>query len=165
MKEKLPSNDLGIVWKNEIRKIKDLKPHPKNPRLISSHDAANLERKIQKFGLVDKPTITLDNTIIGGHQRISVLKKMGHTEVECQVPDRDLTDKDIEDLNIGLNRIRGEWDYDILANQFEESDLVDYGFSEQELEMNVEEIDSSNKEDEKQKEKKKKMCPSCGAEF
>jgi len=148
-----------IVWKIEKRKIKDLKPHPKNPRKLSKHDADNLKRNLKKFGLIDKPIITQDGLIIGGHQRISVLKKMGHKEVDCEVPDQALSDKDIEELNIGMNRIHGEFDYDILANQFEVEDLLNYGFTEEELSISpIQDVSGIEEE----KSKKEKTCPHCG---
>ena len=35
-----------IQWKTETRKIKDLRPHPKNPRKLSKHDADNLQKSL-----------------------------------------------------------------------------------------------------------------------
>jgi len=124
-----------INWTLQKWKIKDLKPHPKNPRKLSKHDALHLQRSIEKFGLIDKPIITADGLIIGGHQRIAILKKMKSKEVECYVPDADLVEKDIEELNIRLNRNAGEWDYDILANQWDVKDLLDFGFTNEELDF------------------------------
>ena len=116
-----------INWKLELRKIKDLKPHPKNPRKLSKHDAEHLQKSIEKFGLIDKPIITKDGIIIGGHQRIAILKKMGKAgdSVECYVPDREIEQKDIDELCLRLNRNLGEWDWDILANQWEIDELFD----------------------------------------
>ena len=65
-----------INWKLETVLIKDLKNHPKNPRYISKDQFRHLENLINKFGLIDKPIVNLDRTIIGGHQRIQILKKM-----------------------------------------------------------------------------------------
>ena len=124
-----------INWKLELRKIKDLKPHPKNPRKLSKHDAEHLQKSIEKFGLIDKPIITKDGIIIGGHQRIAILKKMGKAgdSVECYVPDREIEQKDIDELCLRLNRNLGEWDWDILANQWEIDELFDAGFDPEEL--------------------------------
>ena len=133
-----------INWKIETHRIKDLKPHPKNPRKLSKHDASHLQRSLEKFGLIDKPIITADGLVIGGHQRISVLKKMGHKEIECYVPDCDLSPKDIEELNVRLNRNAGEWDFDILANQWDVDELLDYGFTQGELAITID--DGENEE-------------------
>jgi ParB-like chromosome segregation protein Spo0J len=150
-------------WHLEKRLIKDLKPHPKNPRMLSKHDAAHLQKSLEKFGIIDKPIITGSGLIIGGHQRISILKKMGAKEVLCYVPDKDLTDEDIDELNIRLNRNCGEWDYDILANEWKEDVLFESGFTKEELSLgDVEDVETKPQAD---SVKKKKMCPACGHEF
>lgn len=122
-----------MQWHLEKRNINDLKDHPKNPRQLSKHDAEHLQKSIDKFGLIDKPIINLDNTIIGGHQRKAILKKLKIKEIDCWVPDNQLDDKQVEELNIRLNKNTGEWDYDILANEFDIDDLMDWGFTAEEL--------------------------------
>lgn len=150
-----------INWTVERRKIKDLKPHPKNPRRMSKHDADKLKDSLDEFGLIDKPIITIDNLIIGGHQRIATFKKMGFTEINCEVPDRAMTEKEIDKLNIMLNRVRGDFDYDILANMWEEELLLESGFTQEELSI----ADPITSEEPSKSEKKKKSCPACGHEF
>lgn len=154
-----------INWTLQKWKIKDLKPHPKNPRKLSKHDATNLRASIEKFGLIDKPIITKDGLIIGGHQRIQILKKMKQKEVVCYVPDKDLEPADVDELNIRMNRNKGDWDYDILANEWEESALFEAGFTKEELSLGeVEQVEEKEQPD-ADGEKKKKTCPSCGHEF
>lgn len=122
-----------INWKLETIPIKDLKEHPKNPRQISKDQFQRLSNLIAKFGLIDKPIVNLDRMIIGGHQRVKVLKKMKVKEVECWIPDHQLTDEEIDHLCIGLNLNQGTFDYDILANQWDAIDLLKYGFTEEQL--------------------------------
>lgn len=122
-----------IRWHLESFLIKDLKPHPKNPRQINKKQQQHLEALIQKFGLIDKPIINRDLTIIGGHQRIAILKKMKEKEVQCWIPDHQLTTEEIDHLCIGLNLNQGTWDYDILANEWEPLNLLEWGFSEEQL--------------------------------
>ena len=93
-----------ITWHLEKRLIKDLKPHPKNPRKMSNHDAQMLKKSIDEDGLIDKPCIDLHNQLIGGHQRIQILKQMRRKEVEVWVPSRELTDQEISRINLRLNR-------------------------------------------------------------
>jgi len=138
-----------INWSIQTRKIKDLKPHSKNPRKLSEHDAKHLQQSLEKFGVIDKPIITQDGLIIGGHQRLKILKKMGHKEIECYVPDKELDQKDIDELNIRLNRAQGEWDWDILANQWDTRDLLEWGFKEEEFTLNFEEEDVDPVEEDK----------------
>lgn len=122
-----------IKWKLEELSIKDLKEHPKNPRQIKKDQFDRLSGLIDKFGLIDKPIINTDMTIIGGHQRIRVLKKKKVKVIECWVADRQLTDEEIDELCIGLNLHQGAWDFDILANMWDPIDLLNYGFTEDQL--------------------------------
>lgn len=141
-----------IEWKLESVLIKHLKEHPKNPRQISKDQYQHLEGLIKKFGLIDKPIVNLDNVIIGGHQRIKILKKMKVKEVECWFPDHQLTDEEIDHLCIGLNLNQGQFDYDILANQWDPLDLLKYGFTEEQLLGSVKEAEEilNNGEDDKE---------------
>jgi len=120
-------------WNLEIRDLADLSKHSKNPRLLTKDDAKHLKVSISKFGLIDKPIITQDGTIIGGHQRIEILKSLGFSEVECWVCNEDLTDDEVDELNIRLNKNTGEFDYEILANEWEPTDLLNWGFTQEEL--------------------------------
>lgn len=138
-----------ITWKIETRKIKDLKKYPKNPRKLTSDQFKHLKTSIDKFGLIDKPIINLDNTIIGGHQRLEVYKKDKIKEIECWIPARQLDDKEVEELNIRHNKNTGEWDWDILANEYEIPDLLDYGFLAEELSIdNVQDLGSTEEDNE-----------------
>lgn len=145
-----------ITWSLQTRKLAGLKFYEKNPRSLSIDQANHLQQSIDKFGLIDKPIINLDNVIIGGHQRVRTLKKMGIKECECHVPNRLLEPKEVEELNIRHNRT-GSWDWDILGNEFEVPDLIDWGFSIEELQLSLDE-----KNDEKQEEKIECKCPTCG---
>jgi ParB-like chromosome segregation protein Spo0J len=148
-----------VRWSLQSKNIKDLKKHPKNPRRLTKSQFDQIKKSIDKFGLIDKPVVNTDGTIIGGHQRIEVLKKQGIKEIECWVPDDEITERDIEELNIRLNRNSADWDWDILANEFEVPDLLQWGFTTTDMEI-VQKIEE--KEDPDKKEKKKKECPNCG---
>lgn len=150
-----------IKWILKTFKISELKEHSHNPRILSKDDADHIEGSISKFGLIDKPIINLDKTIIGGHQRIKILKRMKVKEVECWIPDQQLDDKKVDELNIRLNKNVGDWDWDILANSFDPLDLVAWGFNAEELEWkDPEEIES---EEEEAKDICK--CEMCGQEI
>jgi DNA modification methylase len=138
-----------MQWHLEKRNINDLKDHPKNPRQLSKHDAEHLQKSIDKFGLIDKPIINLDNQIIGGHQRKSILKKLKIKEIECWVPDKQLDEKQVEELNIRLNKNTGDWDWDVLANEFDVDNLMEWGFTAEELiDAPITEIESTEEDDE-----------------
>lgn len=153
-----------ITWELQPRKIKELTPYHKNPRYLKDKDFCQLQTSLDKFGLIDKPIINLDNTIIGGHQRIALLKRTEVRIVICWVPSRLLDDKEVEELNIRLNKNQGDWDFDILGNQWEADRLIEYGFTPEELHIDMDMLIKPSMEEGKPG-KKKKSCPNCGHEF
>jgi DNA modification methylase len=122
-----------INWKLQSIPLKSIVPTLKNPRKIDKNQLSHLENLISKFGLIDKPILNSDFTLIGGHQRLKILKKMKVKEVECWIPDQQLSQEDLNHLCIGLNLNQGKWDYDILANEWNMIDLIKWGFSEEQL--------------------------------
>ena len=149
-----------IEWKLIKKKISDLKENPKNPRSLSKEQAKQLKTSLERFGISDKPIINQNGTIIGGHQRLRILKKMGYQEIDCWMPEIPLSDQEVEELCLRLNKNTGEFDFDILANEFNYDDLIEFGFEEKELlGCFKEEIEE---EFEKKETKKDKSCPHCG---
>ena len=106
-----------------------------NPRQLKKEQYQNIKESLQRFGFVDPVIINKNkdrkNIIIGGHQRVKVAKDLKYTEVPCV--ELDLTLDKEKELNIRLNKNVGEWDYDILANLFDFNDLMDWGFTEDDL--------------------------------
>jgi hypothetical protein len=149
---------MTIQWNLVMIKLKDLKENPKNPREITKEQFQHLTDLVAKFGLIDKPIVNLDFMVIGGHQRLRVLKKMKVKEVECWQPDHLLNEEEIDHLGIGLNLNQGQWDYDLLANNFEALDLLNWGFSESEL------VGSFSPSEELQEKEacENEKCPTCG---
>ena len=127
--------------------------------VLTKDQAKQLQVSLEKFGLADKPIINDDGTIIGGHQRIKLLTELGYTEVECWEPDRPLTEKEVYEFNIRLNKNTGEWDWDILANQWDLSELIEWGFDRDEFGLGITE-EEADKHTEEEKEEEK--CPQCG---
>lgn len=127
-----------MKWVIENKSISDLIAHNKNPRTLSKEDASQLKKSISKFGLIDLPIVTKDNRVIGGHQRLNVMRTMGITSVNCWVPESDtLTDDDIDELNIRLNKNQGDWDWDILANEWDVNNLVEWGFKDEDFDLDL----------------------------
>jgi len=122
-----------INWSLKTIPIKDLNEYGKNPRTLTERHQRLLSDSLTKFGLVEKPIVNTDLTIIGGHQRLAVLELQQVKEVEVWYPDRELTEKEVEEFNIVLNRVGGQFDYDVLANQFDVGDLLNWGFDEEDL--------------------------------
>lgn len=112
----------------EKKAVGDLKAAAYNPRKdLKPGDAEyeKLKRSIQEFGYVE-PVIWNKRTgnVVGGHQRLKVLKDLGHTEVDCVVVDLDENKE--KALNIALNKISGEWDADLLASLLKDLDTQGY---------------------------------------
>jgi len=138
-------------WELEIKKLKDLKVKKNNPRRLSKHDAQHLQESIERFGICQPLVLDTENTIIGGHQRFRILKKMGYTEVPAYVPVSPFTEEEKDELCIRLNRNHGEFDFDILGNEWDIDLLLGSGFLLEELEI-------STDEDTKQEEASLKGC-------
>jgi ParB-like chromosome segregation protein Spo0J len=145
---------MDVNWSLETRKIKDLKENPKNPRRMSKDQALHLEVSISKFGLCEPVVINQDGLIIGGHQRVRTLKKMGKKEVDVYVPHEMLDDKKADELNIRLNKNSGDFDFDILANNWDAEELIEWGFTPEELHLDLLDCDEP---EEKEKSGKSNM--------
>ena len=108
-----------------------LRPATYNPRQITKKQFNDLKVSIQKFGLIDPIIVNKDLTVIGGHQRLMVCKDLSFEDVPCVV--LDLSKEKEKELNVRLNKSGGDFDMDILANEFDISDLNDWGFTDLEL--------------------------------
>tara|TARA_R110001599_G_scaffold260018_1_gene460455 strand:+ start:31 stop:519 length:489 start_codon:yes stop_codon:yes gene_type:complete len=116
-----------------------LKPAAYNPRQITTKQYNDLKNSITKFGLVDPIIVNKDFTVIGGHQRLKVLNEMQTDTIPCVV--LDLSKEEERELNVRLNKNTGEFDMDILANEFDIDELVDWGFKHIDLDLNIDKID------------------------
>jgi len=115
--------------------ISELQPAIYNPRKHSQEVISQLKNSIKKFDLVDplivNSTAKRKNIIIGGHMRLKAAKELGFKKVPVVYLNIPNIEQEKE-LNIRLNKNVGEWDWNLLS-EFDESFLVDTGFSSQEL--------------------------------
>jgi hypothetical protein len=140
--------------------INDLKPAVYNPRKkLKSGDPEyeKIKRSILEFGYVDPIIINKDLTVIGGHQRLTVLRDLGYTEIECIIIDIDKTKE--KALNIALNKISGQWDIPMLKDLLQELDTGAFdmaltGFDVQELEDLMNQVHLDNSQEDNFNEKK-----------
>ena len=128
----------------ELIEINKLKPATYNPRQISTKQYKDLKQSIEKFGLVDPIITNKDFTIIGGHQRYKICKELKHKQIDCVV--LDLSKEEERELNIRLNKNTGEFDMDILANEFDIDNLVDWGFKHIDLDINIDKIEEDTED-------------------
>lgn len=126
MKEKLS-------WHNEKRKADDLVPNPDNPRRMTERQQEELRRSLEKFNLAEVPAVNTDNRIVAGHMRVATLKLLGRgkEEIDVRVPNRPLTEKEYKEYLLRSNQNRGEFDWELLAKNFEVEELIGAGFGEE----------------------------------
>lgn len=108
-------------------RIDDLIPASYNPRKKLKPGDSEFEKiknSIKEFGYVDPVIVNKDMTVIGGHQRITVLKTLGVEEIDCVVIDIDKTKE--KALNVALNKVSGFWDESLLADLLKDLEDLDY---------------------------------------
>ena len=115
----------------KIEKIKTskLKPNPNNPRTINKVNYKKLKKSIQDFPkmLELRPVVVDENYIVlGGNMRLQAIKDLGLKEVYC-VQVKYLNEQQKEQFIIKDNVGYGEWNFDILANEWEIESLEDWG--------------------------------------
>lgn len=109
--------------------INKIKKNPKNPRLIRDSKFEKLVKSIQEFPqmLEIRPiVVNTDMVILGGNMRFEAAKKAGLKEVSIIIADQLTADQQAEFIikdNVGF----GDWDWDMLANEWNEELLNDWG--------------------------------------
>jgi len=119
-----------LNWTSKTIQISELKEYEHNPRRIGKKEFEKLVSSIKQDGYHQRIIVNQDNVIIGGHQRKKALLEAGLKEtdtVEVLIPDRKLTQQELDRINIRDNLSFGEYDFEILANRFDVETLVDFG--------------------------------------
>ena len=121
--------------KIEQIKIEEIKENELNPKQLLPNEESDLIESITRFGIVDPLILNSapkrKNFLIGGHQRLSVLKKMGYTEVPCIFVDIPDLEKEME-LVVRLSKNTGSWDKEKLK-ELNVDMLLEVGFDNDEL--------------------------------
>jgi len=162
----------GIVWHTEKRRVGDLIEWDRNPRRLTESQARHLATSIIKFGMAEEPQINLDNKLIGGHQRTRVMlqAKMVSPDamIDVRVPSRLLTDEERDELAIRLNKNTGDWDWEILATEFDQNFLREVGFSPMDFgmvasknEFEPTKVEPAPMKESNLKPAKPRICPHC----
>jgi len=113
-------------------KISDLKLNPNNPRLIKDDRFRKLVKSISEFPkMMELRPIVIDsdNVILGGNMRYKALKELNYKDIpdEWVKNANDLTEDETRRFIIADNVGFGEHDWDILANDWEVSELSEWG--------------------------------------
>ncbi len=110
-------------------KIKDIKTNPNNPRYIKDEKFNKLVQSIKELPemLQLRPiVVNEDMVVLGGNMRLKACQKAGLKEVPI-IKASDLTPEQQEEFIIKDNVGVGEWDWDMLANEWDEQKLTEWG--------------------------------------
>jgi len=110
-------------------KINEIKPNPNNPRLIKNDKFKKLVSSIKEFPemLNIRPiVVNKDNIILGGNMRYKACKEAGLKEIPIIIAEN-LTEEQQREFLIKDNVSGGEWDWDMLANEWEMEKLEQWG--------------------------------------
>jgi DNA modification methylase len=109
--------------------IKKVIPNPTNPRIIKDDKFKKLVKSIQEFPqMLELRPIVVDGNmvVLGGNMRLKASIAAGLTEVDILIADQ-LTDEQKAEFIIKDNVGFGEWDWDMLANEWDIDALEDWG--------------------------------------
>jgi len=136
-----------------IQKVKELKLNPENPRVIKDDNFKKLVKSIQEFPemLEIRPIVVdKDNFILGGNMRFRAAQEAKLTEIPTIIADH-LTEEQKKEFIIKDNVGFGEWDWDMLANEWDTEKLNDWGlqlpdftmqdFSDKNKEIDIDKLD------------------------
>ena len=117
----------------KLVKISEVKPNPKNPRIIKDGKFQKLVKSIQEFPdmLNKRPLVVftdVDNkyVVLGGNMRLKACKEIGLKEIPVIIAD-EWTEEQKHEFLIKDNVGFGEWDWDSLANEWDVEKLDDWG--------------------------------------
>lgn len=113
-------------------RVSSLKKNPKNPRQIKGEKLELLKKSVASFQkmMALRPMIVDENNIVlGGNMRLAAIKALGHKEIPDEWVKRadDLTEAEKREFIIKDNAGFGEWDWDVIANEWSDEPLADWG--------------------------------------
>ena len=115
--------------KTEQVNISEVKPNPNNPRIIKDDKFAKLVQSIKDFPkmLEIRPiVVNSDMIVLGGNMRLKACKEAGLKKVHI-IKAEDLTEEQQREFIIKDNVSGGEWDWSMLANEWNSEDLDKWG--------------------------------------
>lgn len=109
--------------------IQEVRLNEENPRYIKDHKFEKLVKSIKEFPqMLDLRPIVVnqDMIVLGGNMRLRACREAGLTEVPIIYADN-LTEEQQKEFVIKDNSSFGEWDWDLLANEWDTEQLIDWG--------------------------------------
>jgi hypothetical protein len=138
--------------KTKTVKISDIKSNPNNPRLIKDdkfHKLVNSIKGFPKMLEIRPIVVNADMVVLGGNMRLKACKEAGLKEIPIIFAD-DLTEEQQKEFIIKDNVGFGEWDWDMIANEWDASQLTEWGLDvwEKPEEIDYSILDDDDLEDE-----------------
>jgi len=146
--------------KIQVVPISSIYPNKENPRIVNKAKFEKLKKSIQEFPemLKLRPIIVNESYIVlGGNMRYKAIIELGFTEVPI-IKAEDLTERQAQEFIIKDNLSFGDWDFDMLANEWDSVDLEDWGLD---VWQNEDDIIAHEDTTEESKEEKV-VCALCG---
>jgi len=143
-----------IVNKVQYLSIDKLKNHPDNPRRINKESFGKLKISIKNNPDYFETRPILCNTdyvVFAGNMRLKAGKEIGLTEVPVVI--MDISPERQREILIRDNISNGDFDFEMLANQFETGELLEFGFTAEQLTGDFGTDDEEPKEEKTPKEK------------
>jgi len=109
--------------------IKEVKSNPDNPRFIKDHKFKKLVQSLKDFPemLEKRPMVVDENMVVlGGNMRLKACSAAGFDKVHIVIA-KGWSEEQKRQFIIKDNVSYGEWDWDILANAFDNVDLAEWG--------------------------------------
>lgn len=130
-------NQIELISTSKLRK------NPKNPRVLKDHKFKQLVKSIQDFPemLKIRPiVVNSDNIVLGGNMRLSACREAKIKQVPV-LRVENLTPEQQEEFIIKDNVGFGEWDWDMLANEWDSEKLEEWGLDLPMYDAPVEDIE------------------------
>jgi hypothetical protein len=135
--------------------INEIKPNPNNPRIIKDDKFKKLVKSIQDFPqMLELRPIVIDenNIVLGGNMRLKACIEAGLKDVPVKQA-KELTEEQKKEFIVKDNVGYGEWDWDDLANNWDEQLLTEWGldipnfevsgFADQNKELSIDDVSDS----------------------
>jgi hypothetical protein len=120
--------NINIMKQTQLLKTSLINPNPNNPRIVKDYKYKALVKSIKEFPdmLNLRPiVVNKDMVVLGGNMRLRACKEAGLKEVPVIIADQ-LTEKEQREFTIKDNQGSGEWDWDMIANDWDIAELEDW---------------------------------------
>ena len=138
--------------------VKEIKETPNNPRFIKDAKFKKLVKSIKEFPqMLEIRPIVVDETmtILGGNMRLRACKAAGLFDIPIYIQ-KGLSDAEKREFIIKDNSGFGEWDWDILANEWDAKQLIDWGVDLPVFDLPIDDEQPKENDDDKD------VCELCG---